>query len=67
MPYEHPLQLLAQQIKSLEKAFLNEAGLRERMTRARIEQRNKEINPSRRSYSYQRLTSTRNFENRIYR
>jgi four helix bundle suffix protein len=36
--------LLAQQIKSLEKAFLNEGGLRERMTKARIEQRNKDKN-----------------------
>lgn len=33
--------LLNQQIKSLEKAFINEGGLRERMTRARINQRNK--------------------------
>lgn len=33
--------LLSQQIKSLEKAFINEGGLRERMTRARIEKRNK--------------------------
>jgi four helix bundle suffix protein len=33
--------LLAQQIKSLEKAFMNEGGLRERMTKARIETRNK--------------------------
>jgi len=32
--------LLNQQIKSLEKAFINEGGLRERMTRARIEKRN---------------------------
>jgi len=32
--------LLAQQIKSLEKAFINEGGLRERMTKARIETRN---------------------------
>ena len=32
--------LLAQQIKSLEKAFMNEGGLRERMTKARIETRN---------------------------
>lgn len=31
--------LLSQQIKSLETAFLNEGGLRERMTRARIEVR----------------------------
>lgn len=29
--------LLAQQIKSLEQAFLNEGGIRERMTKARIE------------------------------
>jgi len=33
--------LLSQQIKSLEQAFINEGGLRERMTRARINQRNK--------------------------
>jgi len=33
--------LLSQQIKSLEKAFINEGGLRERMTKARIEKRNK--------------------------
>jgi len=33
--------LLAQQIKALEKAFINEGGLRERMTKARINQRNK--------------------------
>jgi four helix bundle suffix protein len=33
--------LLAQQIKSLEKAFMNEGGLKERMTKARIETRNK--------------------------
>jgi four helix bundle suffix protein len=33
--------LLNQQIKSLEKAFINEGGLRERMTRARINNRNK--------------------------
>lgn len=32
--------LLAQQIKSLEQAFLNEGGLRERMTKARIDKRN---------------------------
>ena len=32
--------LLSQQIKSLEKAFINEGGLRERMTKARIETRN---------------------------
>ncbi|MBL7791389.1 MAG: hypothetical protein JNK77_03620 [Saprospiraceae bacterium] len=32
--------LLAQQIKSLEKAFLDEGGLRERMTKARINKRN---------------------------
>ena len=30
--------LLSQQIKSLEKAFLNEGGLRERMTRARLKE-----------------------------
>jgi len=33
--------LLSQQIKSLEKAFINDGGLRERMTKARIEKRNK--------------------------
>lgn len=33
--------LLAQQIKSLEKAFINEGGLREKMTQARIELRKK--------------------------
>ncbi len=32
--------LLAQQIRSLEQAFLNEGGLRERMTKARIDIRN---------------------------
>jgi four helix bundle suffix protein len=36
--------LLAQQIKSLEIAFINEGGLKERMTRARIEHRNKNKN-----------------------
>ena len=33
--------LLKQQLKALEKAFINEGGLRERMTKARINQRNK--------------------------
>lgn len=33
--------LLKQQIKQLEAAFIKEGGLRERMTRARIEERNK--------------------------
>jgi four helix bundle suffix protein len=33
--------LLSKQIKSLEQAFLKEGGLRERMTKARIDQRNK--------------------------
>lgn len=33
--------LLKQQIKTLEKEFINNGGLRERMTKARIEQRNK--------------------------
>jgi four helix bundle suffix protein len=33
--------LLSQQIKQLEKAFINEGGLRERMTQARINERNK--------------------------
>ena len=33
--------LLDQQIRRLEKDFLNEGGLRERMTRTRIEERNK--------------------------
>jgi four helix bundle suffix protein len=32
--------LLNQQIKSLEKAFINDGGLRERMTKARIDKRN---------------------------
>lgn len=31
--------LLSQQLKTLEKAFINEGGLRERMTKARIEKR----------------------------
>ena len=33
--------LLRQQLKTLEREFINEGGLRERMTKARIEQRNK--------------------------
>jgi four helix bundle suffix protein len=33
--------LLGRQMGALEKAFINEGGLRERMTKARIEQRNK--------------------------
>lgn len=33
--------LLKKQIKTLEMAFINEGGLRERMTKARIEKRNK--------------------------
>lgn len=33
--------LLTNQLKQLEKAFLKEGGLRERMTRARLQQRNK--------------------------
>ena len=33
--------LLSQQMKQLEQAFIHEGGLRERMTKARIEQRNK--------------------------
>ena len=33
--------LLSQQLKALEKAFINDGGLREKMTRARIEKRNK--------------------------
>ncbi|MBE0661812.1 MAG: four helix bundle protein [Bacteroidales bacterium] len=36
--------LLAQQIKSLETIFLNEGGLRERMTKARIDKRNQNKN-----------------------
>lgn len=36
--------LLAQQIKSLEKAFINEGGIRERMTKARINKRNQNNN-----------------------
>ncbi len=35
--------LLNRQIKTLELAFINEGGLRERMTKARIEQRNKKF------------------------
>ena len=34
--------LLYNQIKSLETAFIQEGGLRERMTKARIDQRNKD-------------------------
>jgi four helix bundle suffix protein len=33
--------LLKQQLKTLEAAFLNEGGLRERMTKARLDKRNK--------------------------
>lgn len=33
--------LLSRQIKALEQAFINEGGLRERMTKARIDKRNK--------------------------
>jgi four helix bundle suffix protein len=33
--------LLSRQIDTLEKAFVNEGGLRERMTKARLEKRNK--------------------------
>lgn len=33
--------LLKRQIQSLEKAFINEGGLREKMTKARINQRSK--------------------------
>jgi len=36
--------LLANQIKSLEKTFLEEGGLRERMTKARIDKRNQDKN-----------------------
>lgn len=36
--------LLKQQIKQLEFAFLQEGGLRERMTKARLDKRNKEKN-----------------------
>lgn len=36
--------LLSQQIKTLEKEFLEEGGLRERMTKARIEKRNQNKN-----------------------
>jgi four helix bundle suffix protein len=36
--------LLNNQIKSLETAFINEGGLRERMTKARIDKRNKDKN-----------------------
>lgn len=35
------IYLLSQQLKTLEKAFLQEGGLRERMTRARLNARNK--------------------------
>ena len=35
--------LLKQQIKTLEQAFIKQGGLRERMTKARIEQRNKKM------------------------
>lgn len=35
------IYLLGQQVAALEKAFINEGGLRERMTRARLQQRNK--------------------------
>jgi four helix bundle suffix protein len=35
--------LLSQQLKTLESAFINEGGLRERMTAARINKRNKGI------------------------
>ncbi len=35
--------LLAKQIQTLETAFLKEGGLRERMTKARIEERNKKL------------------------
>lgn len=38
--------LLSKQIKTVETAFINEGGLRERMTKSRIEQRNKDINNS---------------------
>jgi four helix bundle suffix protein len=34
--------LLSKQIKSLEIAFVNEGSLKEKMTKARIEQRNKD-------------------------
>jgi four helix bundle suffix protein len=33
--------LLGRQIEALEKAFIREGGLRERMTKARMEERNK--------------------------
>ena len=36
--------LLNQQMKTLEKAFINEGGLKERMFKARVDQRNKEKN-----------------------
>ena len=35
--------LLMKQLKALETAFINEGGLRERMTQARINQRNKKL------------------------
>jgi four helix bundle suffix protein len=37
--------LLDQHLRRLEKDFLKEGGLRERMTRARIEARNRQLNP----------------------
>lgn len=37
--------LLDQQIRQLEKAFLNEGGLRERMTAARLKERNRQRKP----------------------
>ena len=42
--YVTTLRELNNQIKSLEPAFLKGGGLRERMTKARIEQRNKDKN-----------------------
>jgi four helix bundle suffix protein len=35
------MYLLGQQIKALETVFVKEGGLREKMTKARIQQRNK--------------------------
>jgi len=39
--------LLDRQIRQLEQAFLKEGGLRERMTRARLDERNKAGSSSR--------------------
>lgn len=41
--------LLDRQISQLESAFLEEGGLRERMTRARLKERNKQVLDERRT------------------